>query len=280
VAGARKNQVGTRRRAAASSENDQRGRRHHEPGLLGGFAHGGVRGCRQLVGVGDAIRIVDAASGEDPHAAEREARVLPQHERLEPVVAVAQEDDRGGIVGIGHGLSLSAIRRAHGNWGLRRPRRQTGRDAEHPALCFHPESGDLAERAHVGARRPIERLPRDARRDLEDRSHDVVRRVDDCDQEATARYEDTKEFGEGAMLVGEPMERLRETSTAASFATKALTLPVTLIPTTRRRTRTRTTTPTSQISHGSSAPLRLAEPPGSRRLLMRRGTCSIRTRMD
>ena len=64
-----------------------------EVGLFGGLAHRGAA-CRGLeVGRALTVGVVDATAREDPHAPERELRVLPEHQRLDAVGRVADEHD-------------------------------------------------------------------------------------------------------------------------------------------------------------------------------------------
>jgi hypothetical protein len=79
-------------------------RLHSQVGFLHGFPDRGAP-CRVLRARGTvAVLVVDPAAREHPHATERELRVLVQHQRLEPGVAVAHEHDGcsrdDGVVGL------------------------------------------------------------------------------------------------------------------------------------------------------------------------------------
>jgi hypothetical protein len=90
----------------------------HEPRLLERLAHGRPGRARPAA----TVRGLQLAAGEDPHAAERLAGVLAQHERLDAVPEVAQQDHRrrlddlagGRPHGVVHGRhDATTGRRAH-----------------------------------------------------------------------------------------------------------------------------------------------------------------------
>ncbi len=111
-AGATKNQVANRFGAIGGGTQCDSGtsdcRSHVEAGLLGRLSDRGAGRGRVLVGGAVPVLGIDSPAGEHPHAPERELGVAVQHQRLDPVVGVPDQDHgrgrdrRWGLLGVGH----------------------------------------------------------------------------------------------------------------------------------------------------------------------------------